>query len=113
MFYSFKVCKKYFVYFFTFVILFCSNAVMAYSNDVFVMATPKDKFCVVLDAGHGGIDGGCLGSLGIYERDINLSISQKVGNFLDNLGVSVVYTRTNEDGLYGTFASGFACSIIR
>ena len=83
--------------------------------------SPFPDFCVVLDAGHGGIDSGCSGTTtGANERDINLSITQKLGNILSSLGLRVVYTRTSMDGLYGTFASGFKkrdmqarCEIIK
>ena len=89
--------KKYFVYFFTFVILFCSNAVMAYSNDVFVMATPKDKFCVVLDAGHGGHDAGAVGSFS-KEKNINLRYALLVGDMIKkNIpDAKVIYTRDKD-----------------
>ena len=81
---------------------------MSYSTKTYANSSPMQKFCVVIDAGHGGIDSGCVGPItNAYERDINLSIAQKIGSFLDTLGINVVYTRTNQDGLYGTFASGF------
>jgi len=68
---------------------------------------PAQTFCVVLDAGHGGIDGGVQGKTGVYERDINLVITNKVENLLKTLNINVIQTRQTEDGLYGVFASGF------
>ena len=96
--------------FFRFLFLFCLvilGSFMTFSVTQFVSATPKSSFCVVLDAGHGGIDGGSQGKSGVYERDINLSVAQKVKKLLQTLQVGVVETRTTEEGLYGVFASGF------
>lgn len=48
---------------------------------------------VVLDAGHGGMDPGAIGSGGTKEKDVTLQIALKTGAILKNHGVSVVYTR--------------------
>ena len=95
---------KLFVCLFIFTVLFYANFWVSTS---FVNAMPSSKFTVVLDAGHGGIDTGCSGTNGTYESEIALKIVQKLGAHLSALGQNVVYTRTNMDGLYGTFASGF------
>ena len=87
-----------------FCFLFCANFFVSISS---VNAMPSPKFTVVLDAGHGGIDSGCVGPSGTKESEITLRISQKLGTYLSTLGLNVVYTRTNMDGLYGTFARGF------
>lgn len=50
---------------------------------------------VFLDAGHGGKDPGALGN-GMKEKDINLSVTLKVGNILANHGISVGYSRTTD-----------------
>jgi N-acetylmuramoyl-L-alanine amidase len=53
---------------------------------------------IIVDAGHGGIDNGMTGPLGggprIYEKDITLSVANKLGEQLAMRGVDVVYTRT-------------------
>ncbi len=54
---------------------------------------------VVLDAGHGGHDPGTQGTLedGIhYEKTVNLSITQKVKEFLEKNGVNVLMTRDSD-----------------
>ncbi len=101
-----KNLKKILLYLCVFTVLFVGNAIMSYSVATVSTSTPLPRFSVVIDAGHGGVDSGCVGSLGVYERDINLSIAQKLGSMLNTLGIGVVFTRTNADGLYGTFASG-------
>ena len=40
---------------------------------------------VVIDAGHGGSDGGATGN-GIVEKDLNLQISKYISERLDDLG---------------------------
>lgn len=61
---------------------------------------------VVLDAGHGGEDGGCVGSsTGIKESNLNLIYAKKIGSFLTALGVKVVYTRESDEALYSKNAS--------
>ena len=54
-------------------------------------------FKVVLDAGHGGEDPGCLGSKS-KEKDVNLSMALKVGKLItDNCpNVKVIYTRNTD-----------------
>jgi len=49
---------------------------------------------VVIDAGHGGKDSGCRGSM-TKEKDICLAIALKLGKFIeDNFqNVEVIYTR--------------------
>ena len=70
--------------------------------------TPRTQFCVVIDAGHGGIDAGAIGiKTGNKESDINLDISLRLGKHLEALGLNVVYTRKTSDGLYGTTDSGY------
>lgn len=68
---------------------------------------PSQNFCVVLDAGHGGIDGGSQGKSGVYERDLNLKVTNKIEKLLNTMNIDVVQTRRTEEGLYGVFASGF------
>ncbi|MFS1513878.1 N-acetylmuramoyl-L-alanine amidase [Chengkuizengella sp. SCS-71B] len=51
---------------------------------------------VVLDAGHGGKDPGALGVNGLKEKDVNLDISFKVKNILEERGHEVVLTREND-----------------
>ena len=99
--------RKILLYLVIFTILFGTNSYMAFSTKEPASSSPMNKLSVVLDAGHGGIDSGCVGvNTGVFESDINLSICKKIGKNLNNIGIKTVYTRTNTDGLYGTFVSG-------
>jgi N-acetylmuramoyl-L-alanine amidase len=56
----------------------------------------KDKFVVVLDAGHGGHDPGNRGN-GFYEKDIALNIILSVGRQLEkDHKIKVIYTRKTD-----------------
>ncbi len=55
---------------------------------------------VVIDAGHGGEDGGTIGKNGVYEKDINLSVSLYLAEELKKSGVEVLLTRSEDILLY-------------
>ena len=58
------------------------------------------KAIILLDPGHGGIDGGAVSKNGIHEKDINLNISKKLKVLLQKQGYTVVMTREVDEGLY-------------
>lgn len=60
----------------------------------------KDKITVVLDAGHGGRDPGKVAVNGALEKDINLSIAQKLKTLLEQNDINVVMIRNDDSGLY-------------
>ncbi|EGT0012889.1 N-acetylmuramoyl-L-alanine amidase CwlD [Clostridium perfringens] len=55
---------------------------------------------IVIDPGHGGIDGGAKSEGGVIEKDINLSISLKTKDALESKGYKVIMTRSEDVGLY-------------
>lgn len=59
-----------------------------------------DEKVILIDPGHGGIDGGAESERGAIEKDINLSISLKLRDSLKNLGYTVLMTREEDKGLY-------------
>lgn len=65
------------------------------------------NYTVVIDAGHGGIDGGVVGVNGTKESDLNLAYSKTLGKIFSSCGFNVVYTRTGTGGLYGLATAGF------
>ena len=57
---------------------------------------PSDKeVIVVIDPGHGGEDFGTYYG-NILEKDLNLDISLKMGSIIEEAGIKVVYTRTED-----------------
>lgn len=65
----------------------------------------KGAPCVVIDAGHGGMDSGKVGINGALEKDINLQIAYMLKDFLEANDIRVVMTRETEEGLYDSDAS--------
>lgn len=63
-------------------------------------ATTKKEICVLIDAGHGGVDPGKIGINGAMEKDINLEIAFLVKDYLEQNDVTVVMTRETKEGLY-------------
>ncbi len=77
----------------------------ALSVPVFAVTRPM---CIVLDAGHGGVDGGVVGrETGVKESDLNLAVTMKLKTVLERAGFDVVLTRKTEAGLYGAATTGF------
>lgn len=59
--------------------------------------TPDNSDIVCIDPGHGlGRDTGATGIDGLQEDDVTLSVGLKVGKILEDHGVKVVYTRTED-----------------
>ena len=55
---------------------------------------------IVIDPGHGGMDGGASSPEGVQEKDINLSIAQKLAEEARAWGAEVPLTRESDVGLY-------------
>ena len=55
---------------------------------------------VIIDAGHGGEDGGAVGVGGVLEKDINLNIARALYDSLSAKGINCVMTRTEDTLLY-------------
>lgn len=62
-------------------------------------AVADSSITVVIDAGHGGEDGGCEGN-GLVEKTLNLDISLRLASLLQKAGVRVVLTRDSDVLLY-------------
>ena len=61
---------------------------------------PPPITCIVIDAGHGGEDGGASSAAGVLEKDLNLSVAFALRDLLEAAGVPVVMTRTEDKLLY-------------
>ena len=70
------------------------------------VSSPQMKYTIVIDAGHGGIDGGSVGkTTKITEASLNLEYAKCLQDMCNNLGFKVVMTRSKEAGLYSPLAS--------
>ena len=57
---------------------------------------------VVIDAGHGGIDGGAVSCTGVFESKINLEIALKLNDLFRFLGCNTVMIRDSDISVYTT-----------
>ncbi|MBQ8782890.1 MAG: N-acetylmuramoyl-L-alanine amidase [Clostridia bacterium] len=55
---------------------------------------------IILDAGHGGLDGGAVGLDKTEEKDINLQITIKLKSILELYGYKIILTRSNDDSIH-------------
>ena len=60
-----------------------------------IYASNNGRQLVMIDPGHGGPDVGATRN-GVYEKDIVLAMSQQLGRILQQMGYSVMYTRTGD-----------------
>ncbi len=60
----------------------------------------EEKPLILIDPGHGGIDGGAENASGTCEKDINLAISFLLKEKLEPYGVDIKMTREKDEGLY-------------
>lgn len=70
------------------------------------MLAEQEEFVVVIDPGHGGMDGGAQARDGTSEKDINLAISKGLKRRLQADGIKTVLTRNGDEGLYEKNAKG-------
>lgn len=54
---------------------------------------------IVIDAGHGGLDGGTTGFAGTDESEVNLAIAKRLEALLALMGYETAMTRTSADSL--------------
>lgn len=89
------------------------SAVLIFGIDiVYTNATSKTESdalpVIIIDAGHGGEDGGAQSSSGILEKDINLSISQKLEAIFNSIGFKTLMIRNSDEMIYDS-----SCKTIR
>ena len=73
-----------------------SRIITALSENV----TVNSKNTVVVDAGHGGVDGGATSCTGVLESQFNLEISQKLNDLLNLLGINTIMIRDKDCSVY-------------
>ncbi|MCH5183345.1 MAG: N-acetylmuramoyl-L-alanine amidase [Oscillospiraceae bacterium] len=66
-----------------------------------LLAGETSAFTIILDAGHGGEDPGAVAN-GLDEKVLNLSITNKIAEFLKLSGYNVVLTRSDDRLLYNS-----------
>ena len=71
---------------------------MGETKPVFVQYHARPQ--IILDAGHGGMDGGAVGVNNTPEQGINLAITLKLKELLQLNGFEVILTRPNENSIH-------------
>ena len=74
--------------------------IITYIVPVNAFASDNSDKVILIDPGHGGIDGGAKSKTGTIEKDINLQISLKLRDNLEEKGYKVYMTRDEDEGLY-------------
>ncbi len=62
----------------------------------------KDAACIIIDAGHGGEDGGATSCTGVLESKLNLEIARRLDDLLHLLGRKTKMIRTTDTAIYTT-----------
>ncbi len=87
-------------------VLVCLVMIGVYFGLKTTSAQPNIKPTIVIDAGHGGRDGGAVGkTTGVTESLLNLQFALKLKELCENYNFNVVLTRKDMNGLYSAFAT--------
>ena len=70
----------------------------AHADDISLQ--DNKKYVVIIDAGHGGEDGGTIGINGVFEKNINLTLAKKLYDILNNMDIDCILTRNEDILLY-------------
>ncbi len=90
-------------------LVYCFGAVFAFilvslgisaGKSITVSLSASPKPVIVIDAGHGGEDGGTQSESGILEKDINLSIALMLKDLLEKDGFRTVMIRDSDRLIY-------------
>lgn len=78
------------------IFLFGGKSVPAMHDEEFSFA----RKCVIIDAGHGGVDGGATSCTGVLESQINLQIALSLEDLMHLVGVDTVMIRREDISVY-------------
>ncbi len=94
-----KICLS-FVLIFILSTLFVSSKYVYNKTAVNVSLNKSSAKTIIIDAGHGGPDGGTSADDGTLEKDLNLQISHKLNNVLCSMGFETVMIRTEDISIH-------------
>ena len=86
-----------FIFVLAFILIYCNNIDSKQKIRLVNTVSQYQKPTVILDAGHGGFDGGAVKGVTL-EKDINLQFALSLECFFKAFGFSVVMTRTTDNG---------------
>ena len=88
---------------YSFVLCALLFAAIAGSRAITVIAenAPIDRRqCVIIDAGHGGFDGGATSCTGVLESSLNLEIALRLDDLMHLLGIDTEMIRRTDDSVH-------------
>ena len=65
-----------------------------------VSNTSRESPLIIIDAGHGGKDGGAVAADGTQEQYLNLSIALKIDEYLSSQGYRTLLTRADDSSIH-------------
>lgn len=81
-----------------FVLTVCAASVLYFTTVRNTSVSPGDSgLYIIIDAGHGGMDGGTTAADGTLEKDINLSVAKKLESMLKACGFKTVMLRSADE----------------
>ena len=69
-------------------------------NTAYERVSLTDRSTVIIDAGHGGIDGGATSCTGVLESNINLEIALRLEDLFHLLGIPTKMIRRTDRSVY-------------
>lgn len=102
----------------TYILVICLIIAAAAAASVQVVTVSNTKSLslaptIIVDAGHGGFDGGAEGHNNVIEKDINLAISKKLRAALELSGFEVIMVREDDVATYDESAKKKKTSDIK
>lgn len=78
--------------------LFALAIFFAFPDEAKSVMGTYSGYTLLIDAGHGGIDGGAVSSDGLKESDVNLAIALKMSGLCELMGIEHQMTRRTDAG---------------
>ena len=103
-----------------YILVFCGIILVGFLGSKAVTAFGEglpleNRHCFIIDAGHGGIDGGAVSCSGAYESHINLEIALRLNDLMHLLGYDTKMIRTTDISIhtYGDSIAGKKASDLK
>lgn len=97
-----RICKKTVFWYCAFVFMFCFGII--YGNKAITVMYEQSpierEYTIIIDAGHGGVDGGAMSCTGQLESTYNLQIALRLNDLLHLLGYDTVMIRMSDISVY-------------
>lgn len=79
-------------------VLFVAAVFLAFPGESAGVLAPYNCRTLLIDAGHGGVDGGAVSAEGVKESDVNLAIALRMSGLCDLVGIGHQLTRESDVG---------------